>query len=71
MRRRPHVALAIAELRAARQAERDSEIERAEDRRRAGTGHLRDVDRPVAAAVLADRTDGAPDRGAVRLRRRA
>ncbi len=35
MRRRPHVKLAIAELRAARQAERDSEIELAEDKRRA------------------------------------
>ena len=34
MRRRPHVKRAIAELRAARQAERDSEIERAEDKRR-------------------------------------
>ena len=34
MRRRPHVALAIAELRAARQAERDREIERAEVERR-------------------------------------
>ena len=35
MRRRPHVKRAIAELRAARQAERDREIERAEDKRRA------------------------------------
>ena len=35
MRRRPHVKRAIAELRAARQAERDREIERDEDRRRA------------------------------------
>ena len=35
MRRRPHVKLAIAELRAARLAERDSEIERAEVERRA------------------------------------
>ena len=35
MRRRPHVKRAIAELRAARQAERDRKIERAEDKRRA------------------------------------
>ncbi len=54
MRRRPHVKRAIAELRAARQAERDREIERAEDKRRAdwppsrcrlpGLGHHRGRD---------------------------
>ena len=35
MRRRPHVKRAIAELQAARQADRDGEIERAADKRRA------------------------------------
>ena len=71
MRRRPHVKRAIAELRAARQAERDREIERAEVDAPSRIGRVRDVDRPVAAAALADRTDSAPDRGAVCLRRRA